>query len=335
METDAWQQKIDINSQLFKESSKFSFIQAIRLLEQNLKDKDGSFKKKIRARPRLSLDFPNSDIVDIQEDDDFIRLTVTFMGLYGESSPLPTFYTEMLLQEQKDDKSVMRDFIDIFNAPVYKTYFKVWLKNQLGIRLDEFNDTKVLDFLHLFSGMPKEHLRQKHQNSYSLLKYAGLNMHYPRSAEALRTLISDIIDNERVEIIQCIKQMAPIPQSQYCSLGQDNTTLDEDLHLGNKVKDRMGKFRIFIDDLDIKSFNELLPKTQRFDLLCEAVRLYIGESLDWDLQLTLRDDAFKVISLGEDYDSRLGLNTWLGSSKKTRTLFLDKNQYKVGYHDSK
>jgi len=329
MGTDSWQQKVDINSQLFNKSSKFSFIQAIRLLELGFKNKGASLEKKIRTRPRLSLDFPNSDIVEIEKKDDFIKLVVTFMGLYGESSPLPTFYTEMLLQEQRNDKSVMRDFIDIFNIPIYQAYFKVWLKNQLGIRLNEFNDSKVLDFLHVFSGMPQAHLRDRYEKSYALLKYAGLNMQYPRSAEALRTLISDIIGDDNVEIIQCIKQMAPIPKTQYCSLGRSNTSLDENLHLGDKIKDRMSKFRISVTNLDIKGFNALLPKSDKFKSLADAVKLYVGEGLSWDLQLTLRDDVDISVSLGVGDDSSLGLNTWLGVNNKTRTLLLDKNQYKV------
>ena len=329
MGTDFRQQKVDIIKQLFTQSSKFSFIQAIRLLELNSKSNDDVLESKIRTHPRLSLDFPNSDIVDITKEDDVIKLTVTFMGLYGESSPLPTFYTETLLEEQRDDKSVMREFIDIFNIPIYQAYFKVWLKNQLGIRLDEFNDPKVMDLLHVFSGMPKEHLRQKYQDSYSLLKYAALNMQYPRSAEALRTLISDIIDNDTIEIIQCIKQMASIPKTQYCSLGEKNSILDDNLHLGDKIKDRMGKFRVSIGDLDMKSFNLLLPNGEKFNSLVRAVRLYLGESLNWDLQLTLRDDAYKAITLGDDENVKLGLNTWLGTNTKVRTLFLDKNQYKV------
>jgi len=329
MGTDSGQQEVDIDLQLFKQSSKFSFIQAIRLLELGFKNKEDALENKIRTKPRLSLDFPNSDIVNIEKDDDFVRLIVTFMGLYGESSPLPTFYTEILLEEQRGDKSVMRDFIDIFNMPIYQAYFKVWLKNQLGIRLNEFNDSKVLDLLHVFSGMPKEHLRQEHKESYSLLKYAALNMQYPRSAEALRTLISDIIDNDKVEIVQCVKQMAPIPKSQYCLLGNTNSTLDENLHLGDKIKDRMGKFRISITDLDIDSFNELLPDTQKFRNILNGVRLYLGDVLNWDLQLTLRDDEYQDISLGSSIGSKLGLNTWLGKDDRVRTLFLDKNQYKV------
>jgi len=326
MDTDSRKQKININRELFTHSSKFSFVQAIRLLKKNFNNKDDVLEQKIRTHPRLSLAFPNSDIIDITKDKEFIRLTVTFMGLYGESSPLPTFYTEELLEEERKDKSVMREFIDIFNIPLYKIYFNVWLKNQLGIRLNEFNDTKVLDLLHTFSGMPYENLRQQYEGTYSFLKYAGLNMHYPRSAEALRNLISDIIRNGKVEVIQCIEQMASIPSSQYCSLGQRNTTLDDNLHLGDQIKDRMGKFRILISELDMKSFNLLLPGAKKFKALVDAVKLYIGESLSWDLQLILKDREYYPISLGASQESRLGLNTWLGKDEQLRTLFINKNQ---------
>lgn len=326
MGTNAWQQKIDINKQVFEQSSRFSFIQAIRLLRLGSKGKPEAIK--IRVRPRLSLAFPNSDIVDIKKENELIKLTVTFMGLYGESSPLPAFYTEELLKEELNDGSVMRDFIDIFNAPLYEVYFKVWLKNKLGIRLNEFNDSKALELLHVFSGMPDPHLRQKYKNSYSLLKYAGLNMQYPRSAEALRSLISDIIDNDKVEIIQCIEQMAPIPESQYCLLGNKNSKLDNNLHLGDKVKDRMGKFRISVTELDMKRFTLLLPNGENFKSLAKAVGLYLTRSLSWDLQLTLKSTETQAISLGTEEYSKLGLNTWLGDGShhfKCRTLFLNNN----------
>lgn len=331
MGTNSWQQKVDIKQQLLQESSKFSFIQAMRLLELESRNQDSSSKKKIRVHPRLSLDFPNSDIIDIQEIDDFIKMTVAFMGLYGESSPLPTFYTESLLDEELNDGSVMREFIDIFNIPIYQAYFEVWQKNRLGVRLNEFKDSKVLDLLHVFSGMPQKHIRQKHRDNYSPLRYAGLNMQYPRSAEALRTLISDIIKYDDVEIIQCIEQMAAIPKSQYCFLGEVNTVLNDNLHLGDKIKDRMGKFRVCISNLDINNFNLLLPSAKKFKKLVKAIDLYQGDSLDWDIQLTLRDDAYQEISLGVDQYQQLGLNTWFGDRSNishVRTLFLDKNRYK-------
>ncbi|MBL0708342.1 MAG: type VI secretion system baseplate subunit TssG [Sulfurimonas sp.] len=324
------QQKIDLKKQLFEQASKFTYIQAMRLLELDAKSKDDSKKKKIRVHPRLSLDFPKSDITDIKEVDDFIKLTVTFMGLYGESSPLPTFYTESLLDEELNDKSAMREFIDIFNMPIYKAYFEIWKKNRLGIRIDEFKDSKALDFLHLFSGMPKGELRDKYSDKYSLLRYAGLNMHYPRSAEALRVLICDIIRHDDVEIVQCIEQMADIPKTQLCSLGVNNSTLDDDLHLGSKIKDRMGKFRILVKELSMKNFNQLLPHTQKFKELRNMIGLYITQSLDWEMVLILKDAHSQPLLLG-DNESRLGLNSWLGDEKKDkapRTLVLNKHQYK-------
>ena len=331
MGTNSWQQKIDIKKQLFEKSTKYSFVQAMRLLELLYRDKDKLNKKKIRVRPRLSLDFPSSDIVEIKEVDEFIKMTVTFMGLYGESSPLPTFYTESLLEEELQDASVMREFIDIFNMPIYQAYFEVWKKNRLGVRLNEFNGSRVLELLHTFSGMPKEHLRVKHKDSYSLLKYAGLNMQYPRSAEALRILISDIVEHENIEIIQCVEDMVRIPKSQHCSLGVKNSNLDDNLHLGEKIKDRMGKFSIVIRDLDMRSFNLLLPGSQKFKSLRKAVTLYLTQPLNWDLQLTLKEGAYKQVALG-DSESKLGLNTWLtnsGRCLKVQTLSLNKNQYKV------
>ena len=331
MDSSSWQQKVDIKQQLFEQSSKFSYIQAIRLLELDNKNQDSSSKKKIRIHPRLSLDFPNSDITDIEEFEEFIKLTVTFMGLYGESSPLPTFYTESLLEEELNDSSVMRDFIDIFNMPIYQAYFKVWKKNRLGVRLNEFKDNKVLQLLHSFSGMPQEHLREKYAKNHSLLRYASLNMQFPRSAEALRTLISDIIEHDSVEIEQCIEQMAPIPKSQYCYLGVENTELDNNLHLGSKIKDRMGKFRILITELDIKSFNALLPDREKFKNLLQAIHLYITASLDWEMHLSLKSGEYQDMMLGGSEGLQLGLNTWIGEKNphsKLQTLVINKNQYK-------
>jgi len=323
MGTHSRQQETTVTKELFTDSSKFSYIQAIRLLEHHFKYDDVALHPKIRTRPRLSLDFPHSDIIDIKEEDTFITLIVTFLGLYGESSPLPTFYTETLLDEARDEKSVMRDFIDIFNIPIYQAYFQVWLKNQLGVRLNEFHDAKVLELLHVFSGMPYSHTREQFQGDYNLLKYAGLNMHFPRSAEALRTLISDVIDNDNVEVVQCVEQMAEIPSSQYCALGVSNTILDDNLHLGSKIKDRMGKFRIVIDKLDMNEFNLLLPEAKKFNSLVKAGKLYIGEGLSWDLQLILKIDETQDISLGVSEHAILGLNSWLGNGNKVRTLFLN------------
>ena len=311
-------QETDLKEQLLTQSSEFSFVQALRLLLLQYDDKEQALLDSIRVRPRLSLDFPYSDIIDIRQREDIYQLTVTFLGLYGESSPLPTFYTEMLLEEQARDKSVMRDFVDIFNAPIYESYFKVWLKNRLGVRFDEFGDQSIIELFHVFSGMPTKELRDKHKVSYALLKYAGLTLHNAHSALGLSILIRDVISWEHVHIIQCVEQMVAIPKEQYCTLGESNSILDETLHLGDKIRDRMGKFRIVIEKLDADSFNHLLPGSESFDILVNAIVLYLNEPLDWDIQLILDRDTYQTVTLGEKPYASLGYNTWLGVEDKTK-----------------
>ncbi|MFO8111269.1 MAG: type VI secretion system baseplate subunit TssG [Desulfosalsimonadaceae bacterium] len=67
----------------------------------------------------MSLAFPPADIDRIQEMDlqehSGYEITANFLGLYGISSPLPTFYTEELMHEAAEDESVCRDFIDVIN----------------------------------------------------------------------------------------------------------------------------------------------------------------------------------------------------------------------------
>lgn len=326
MGTDIGQQKVDIKKELFEHGSGFSFIQAIRLLRLIFKDKEDDIEKKLRFRPRLSLDFPKSDIEKIEKKDEYIKITVTFLGLYGESSPLPTFYTEILLEENLKDKKAMRDFIDIFNMPIYQLYFKIWLKNRLGIRVNEFNDKKALDFLHIFSGLPTQNIRDKFDFNYSWLRYCGLNMHYSKSAQSLRALVSDFTNTNQVEIQQCVEQQVSIPINQRCQLGEKNTILDNNLHLGEKVKDRMGKFKIIIKNLTISKFNTLLPNTEEFKRLVDIITLFLNSALNWDIELEMKKYEYKSLKLGNSNFCQLGLNTWLENGQENRKSLILKGR---------
>ena len=109
---------------LLKQGHGFSFFQALRLLrrcggagEESPGDREGA-DRSLRIRPDLSLGFPASDVARIEETPGGpagYRVTVSFLGLYGASSPLPTFYTEDLIDEMLADSTTTRDFLDIFH----------------------------------------------------------------------------------------------------------------------------------------------------------------------------------------------------------------------------
>ena len=98
--------------------------QALRLLDRAHAESPDlpSFEKDVAIRPHLSLAFPAADITEIRTPPagpPAWQLTTTLLGLYGTMGPLPTFYTEELLDEARNDESLSRDFLDILNNRLY------------------------------------------------------------------------------------------------------------------------------------------------------------------------------------------------------------------------
>ncbi len=309
-----------IAEDLLKNSSAYSFTQAIRLLLYYIHaggdQYDGVMRRKIRVHPHLSLDFPGTDIVSIEQkatDPDKYFITATFLGLYGASSPLPTFYTEDLLDEASEDKSISRDFIDIINSPAYVLFFKCWAKYSFLYNLVESRRDDMLDRLFCLLGFGTEKIRQSVSHPLRLLRYIGLATQMPRSAEGLRALISDAISEPSVAIEQCIPAMVEIPHDQRCILGRRGHCLGEDASIGSFVSDSTGKFRIHAGPLPEKKFQELLPDGAPFTLIGRFAEYYLDQPLDWDMEIEVNEAEIRPVNLGDTGVCRLGWNTWLGS----------------------
>ena len=114
------------------------------------------FHDLLRIRPLLSLSFPGTDVYSVEEvernDQVYYLLTVTFLGLYGASSPLPTHYTEDLLDEASDDRTVSRDFLDILSSPFYRLFYQCWSKNRWFIKLADEEAADYLERLYSLMG---------------------------------------------------------------------------------------------------------------------------------------------------------------------------------------
>ena len=340
MATEARNNTAALKEALIKQSRQFSFIQAIRLLKNHLRyeleeghdETDAlpptslsqtSWQQAIRVRPELSLAFPGTDLISVEEteiNDDLApdmqmryQITTGFLGLYGTSSPLPTFYTEDLLDEAREDSSVSRDFIDIINTPLYSLLFQTWSKYRLGIRITEEEDSRCLEQLFCFMGLGSSQIRAEFEDAESLLRYTGLFTQTPRSAMGLEILLRDALNETCLQIIPCAPRKASIPGDQLCRLGLAACRLGDNCYLGRQIKDRMGKFRVRIGPTDWRTFQEFLPDTARFKKLALLIRAYLDQPLEWDLQVVLDGDLSRPARLGANSSSRLGWTTWLFS----------------------
>lgn len=201
---------LDLKLDLLKQGHGFSFFQALRLLrrcggagEESPGDREGA-DRSLRIRPDLSLGFPASDvarIVETQGGPAGYRVTVSFLGLYGASSPLPTFYTEDLIDEMLADSTTTRDFLDIFHHQLYILLFRCWSKYRQFVKVVEEESPEDLEKLFCLMGLGEPELRKVAGGQYGLLRYLGLFTQHPRSAAGLEGLLHDAIGGPPVELI--------------------------------------------------------------------------------------------------------------------------------------
>lgn len=303
---------------LLRKAHAFSFYQVMRLLRlfirhlEKSEERESLEEEHIRIRPELSLVFPASDVANIEEIDGekpFFLVTATFLGLYGSSSPLPTFYTEDLLDEASEDMSVTRDFIDIFNHNLYLLLFRCWTKYRLFFQVVEENNPKILDKLFCLVGLGERELRRGLLESYSLIRYTGLFTQFPKSALGLKTLLQDALEKIHIEVIPCIKRRVKIPPDQRLFLGTSGASLGEDSFIGEEIDDRMGKFRLQIGPLKSEPFHSLLPGNPNHQRLAFLTKFYLLDSLEYDIELILAEREAETVCLGVSMWSRLGLDT--------------------------
>ncbi len=320
------QQTIDLKRLLLSSGHRISFVQVLRLLRLIIAAREGVHPSDtkifdfIRIRPELGLAFPGTDVVRVEEierdDNTAFRVTASFMGLYGPSSPLPTFYTEDLIDERREDISITREFIDIFNHPFYEHFFNIWEKYSIAHRLAENSHYRSHEYLFCLLGLASPHVQDSLDHSTEFLSYIGITTQAPRSASGLRTLISDLLQLDQVEVEQCVEYMADIPEKQQFSLGIGNSTIGQDAQVGRCIKDMAGKFRIIIGPLDHTRLQTVLPDTPAYSLILETVQFYVDQPLLWDIELSVDRRHIKTARIGSAQQGKLGWNTWLFSGSK-------------------
>jgi type VI secretion system protein ImpH len=127
---------------LLTEGFRFSFFQAVRLLEcwrptrsPVGRDSDpGQESVHFGALP--SSDFPASQIYDVSapsKPDRPPRMTVTFFGMTGPLGALPRHYTELVLERiAKKDRTLLA-FLDLFNHRLISLFYRAWEKYRFWI----------------------------------------------------------------------------------------------------------------------------------------------------------------------------------------------------------
>lgn len=423
MASDKRDQTSLLESKLVRSSRKFTFEKAVDLINGRggkyaQVDRNYSVENEtILFRANPSLGFPSSDIDQIiAKDNGKLEMVVNFLGLYGPSSPLPTYFTESIIEENRDveqenldsfyivneaqlyslinqladdtrnagqnqaikkklesgtiqskvltdeqlqimrnsndlskvisaadlralkneklvfkvysvPKSNQRDFLDLFNHRLITLYYLSQKKYRPESSPDIKKRQQHRDMLYSLIGAPTEEMRNNSSlNWLKLLKYTGLLAMKNGNPEIICKVIAGYfsLPLQNISISEGIERSVRIPEFQRWRLGMDNTQLNKTAIIGDNVPDHQGKFRVNINDLDVRKFVRFLPfpKEQRADKqgdlhdplveLCEFLR---APEQTFDVCLKLNEHESVPFTLEENSVNRLGWSCWLSTCR--------------------
>jgi len=317
-----------LENDLLENGPEYDYYQAVRLialLGRMAETSTSDIKNyKLKVSPKLSFDYPSSDINDIsvEETEDLkeFSITTTFMGLYGVSSPLPAYFTEELLDDEWNDIHAPKGFVDVIHQQLYPLLYKAWLKYKFAHNAIERNDASYWGLLFSLIGIGTDEVKNSLVQPERLIRYTGLLAHQSKSTVGLQTVLQDCLNDLNVEIEPCVTRTVTIQPSQRLALGANNCMLSEDAVLGSSIVDRAGKFRIKIGTVNISQYERLKSDPRVFEFVNFVVKTYLQQPLEFDLLLTLSPDTTQNATLGGHEWSRLGYDTWLGNHEKSGSV---------------
>jgi type VI secretion system protein ImpH len=272
-----------------------------------------------------------------------MRMSVTFMGLYGVSSPLPSYFTDPITL-RKVEYFELKKFLDIFTHRMYSFFYRSWKKYRHGVQFDPARpDEYTLRLLALTGQWPRRNKRatvQGQSSDFNLrrIPYARFLGNRVRSAKGLQQLLRGYFGFPQVRIRQFEAAWVEIPVK--ARLGDAGVTLGRSTRLGETMQDRLSRFTVEIGPVPRDLFNRFLPNhedTIRDALgrsratagsgegaadegpmaggllaqVRELIDAYLRDPLDYQVKVILEPEADAVPALGSEH-ARMGMGIWLG-----------------------
>jgi type VI secretion system protein ImpH len=286
----------------------------------------------IRFRHDPSLGFPSGDVnavtlhqVPVRAEDPSSRrplfeVVTSFLGLTGSVSPLPHYLAEEVAQEDPDQPA-RREFLDLFHHRLLSLLYRIESKYRVTSETDTgFKDQWSKRLLALGGFDTYEKPLEGRLPTWRLLRIAPLLACRFRTAEQLEVALQDVLGDDvggaRVSVRQFVGRWVDIDAR--VQLGRANHQLGRNMLLGGKAFDRTGKIQIHISPLPPRAYVRLMPDGDLLPLVREVVALFVKDPLEYDLELGLTEGVQQQFRLSRKEPSKLGRDTWLGSSQQTQ-----------------
>lgn len=305
------------------------FFRLVRGLERALDvktDEKGGFRhEKILFRAHNSLGFPASDVesVDVLPRVDGlnekVRVTVNFMGLYGPASPLPTHYTEEVLNVEDGDNNI-RHFLDIFHHGFIGAVFRIWKKYRVDEHAPTDVDALFNNYVYRSLGLERRNIESESLDEGKFRALVPLLVNKGVTKKNLEKIVRAYLNIESIRIEEGVTSKLAIHVSQMNRLGSRNSILGQSCALGANVTDSSSQIKLVIGPIGFSRFRDLEQGTDGYRQLRALVNRFIGDEIDFRFDIWLTTKDLPSVTLARDCKLGLGRATWLSRVNQDKVL---------------
>ena len=311
--------RVDLYEALEREPWAFDFFQALRRLEavNAARPRLGASRRPAEDPVRLaqepSLAFAPSTLAAFKRfEDGPPRLSVYVLGLLGPNGPLPLHLTEYARNRARTHgDSALASFLDVFHHRLLSLFYRAWASSRPTVHLDRPAHDRFGVWIGATFGQGAPAFAHRDEiPDLAKRHYAARFALQTRNAEGLEAIVEDFFGvPARVEAFRAA--WLDLPEGSRWQLGssRDGGELGVSTTIGARIWDRAQSFRLALGPLSLAEYERFLPGGPALRRLGTLVRNYIGDELDWDVNLILDREAVPPFPLGGPV--RLGTTTWL------------------------
>jgi type VI secretion system protein ImpH len=270
-------------------------------------------RERLRFCAHLSLCFPASDIIAIEAETAVdgtlqLRLTQSFIGLFGPASPLGSYLTERLLHH--DNQQLARGFLDLIHHRMVSLMVRGHRKYHPANGGSE--GQRFLDRMLQITGLEANDHALPGQR---LLAFAGLIGRTGVAAETMAAVVSAWVGGAETHTEPCLARWTTLPIEAQTFLGRGGR-LGRDTIAGRSIRNRTTAFGLTIGPLPATDFNALIPGGKRHQELRALIDRLNPERLDCIVSLRISGEHLPATRLQPGGNLKLGHGSRLGGKSQ-------------------
>lgn len=314
-------------AQLLEQPEKYHIFRALRILEAQFPDlprlgeSTRPRQEPYRLEQEAELAFPPSTIARMQPPARGKpgRLINRFFGLFGPHGPLPLHLTEFARDRQRNHRDpTFLAFGNMLTHRLFGLFYRAYANAHpapsfdralKGKRSGREADPFARKVAALSGHYEKGFGNRDEMPDMAKRHFVGHLTPGPKHGHGLVSIISGFV-RAPVTLQQFVGQWLELEPSDRWQLGA-RVGLGQGTSIGSKVWSHAAKFRLRIGPLTLADFERMMPGSPSLARLEAIVRNYVGDTLDWDINLVLRRDQVPQAVLGQT--TMLGHTSWIGT----------------------